>query len=631
MTLSEATGGGGEDLTLAAEFDTPSRADWQEQVAAALRNSRALPADFDGPPEDLLRTRTYDGFDLQPLYTADDTEGTVPPSGYPGLSPFVRGSRPEGSVETGWDVRALHTDPDPAATNQAALADLESGAGSLWLCTGSAGVPTANLGEALAGVHIDLAQVVLDPGEDYVAAADALVAVFDQRGVPAGEAVGSIGADPIGLRARTGRAHELAPAAELATRLAASHPRLRTIVVDALPYHEAGGSDAQELGAAVATGVAYLRALTAAGMDVSDAAAGLEFRLAATADQFRTIAKLRAARRMWSRVTEECGVAERARGMRQHAVSSPAMLTRYDPSVNILRGTLACFGAGVGGAESVTLLPFDHAIGKPDAFARRLARNTQSVLLEESKLAGVIDPAGGSWYVENLTDALAGAAWQEFTEIERAGGIESELDSGALAGRLDETRAQRSKRIATRADPITGVSEFPDLHEEAVRRPARADTGQHRAGLPVVRYAQDFERLRDAAEAHRAAHGRYPRVFLATLGPVAAHTARATFASNLLRAGGIEPVDPGPSESTADLVAAFRQSGAAVACVCGSDDAYAEQANTTAAELKDAGAASVLLAGKPSEQYPEITGFVFAGCDALEILTSTLETLGVQL
>lgn len=309
------------------------------------------------------------------------------------------------------------------------------------------------------------------------------------------------------------------------------------------------------------------------------------------------------------------------------------MLTRYDPWVNILRGTLACFGAGIGGAESVTVLPFDHAIGQSDAFARRIARNTQSVLLEESKLAGVIDPAGGSWYVENLTDALAHAAWREFTDIERAGGIESDLESGAFADRVAQTRQSRGNRIATRDDPITGISEFPDLTEEAVRRPTVADSGGESNGLPKVRYAQDFERLRDAAETHRQEHGHRPFVFLATLGTLAEYTSRVTFASNLLQAGGIASHDPEVRDqqgSFTETIASFRASGTRVACICGNDTAYGEYAADLAAELKRAGASTVLLAGKPSGQYPDVDGYLFAGCNALDILTSTLETLGAK-
>lgn len=607
-----------EELALAAEFPEASREQWRELVAGVLRKSGAIDEGFDGLPESKLVTRTYDGLEIQPLYTADDTIEGI---GFPGLPPFVRSARPEGSVATGWDIRARFARRDAKATNTAVLADLEGGVSSIWLRVGSAGVPVAELADALNEVYIDLAPVTLDAAEDYEAAAAALLELFAEREIPASAAVATLGADPIGLTARTGSAHPLAPAAELAARIATSHPKVRTIVADGLPFHEAGGSDAQELGATIAAGVAYLRALTEAGLDVDAAAGQLEFRLAATADQFLTIAKFRAARRLWARVTEVSGGKNgQGAGMRQHAVTSPAMLTQRDPWVNMLRTTLACFGAGVGGADAITVLPFDSAIGQPDAFSARIARNTHAVLLEESKLAGVIDPAGGSWYVENLTDDLAKAAWREFTAIEAAGGIEAELASGALAGRLAETWEKRSKRLATRRDPITGVSEFPNLTEKTVVRDPLDPVAE--GGLPRHRYAEAFEALRDRSDARPTR----PRVFLATLGPVAAHNARASFAANLFQAGGIEAVNPGAPE---DVVAEFRASDTKVACLCGSNTSYAEEADSVAKALKEAGATSVLLAGKPGD-HPDVTGYLYAGCDALEVLTGTLTELGVQ-
>ncbi|NIJ14057.1 methylmalonyl-CoA mutase [Saccharomonospora amisosensis] len=599
------------ELPLAAEFDRPDRADWERLVEAVLSKTGSR-------PEDLI-TRTYEGIAIQPLYTAADV---APAAGFPGLSPFVRGSRPEGHVLTGWDVRASHTHPDPAVTNRAVLADLEGGVTSSWLRVGAGALPVSSLADALHEVRLDLAPVVLDPGADYLEAADALFALLADQRVPPTSVAGGIGADPIGLLARTGRAHDVAASAELAARVAREYPAMRTVVADGLPFHEAGGSDAQELGAAVAAGVAYLRALTAAGLSVEEAAGQLEFRFAASTDQFMTIAKLRAARRLWARVGEVCGAPGTA--MYQHAVTSPAMLTRRDPWVNMLRTTVACFAAGVGGADAVTVLPFDSALGLADGFGRRIARNTQAILLEESKLAAVIDPAGGSWYVENLTDALAQAAWREFTAIEAAGGIEAELGSGALAARLDLTWQARRARIATREDPITGVSEFPLLEEADLEREPATPAAEG-GGLPRLRYAQDYERLRDRADARLAETGSRPSVFLATLGPLADHTARATFAANLFMAGGIEPINPGVTD---DPVAAFRESGTTVACLCGSDKAYAQQAAEVAAALREAGAVSVLLAGKPAD-YPAVTGYVHKGCDALAVLTGTLETLGV--
>ncbi|MDX3191905.1 methylmalonyl-CoA mutase family protein [Streptomyces sp. MN03-5084-2B] len=596
------------ELDLAAEFPQATREQWQELVAGVLRKSGKLPEDFAGAPESKLVTRTYDGIEIQPLYTAEDVPGDT---GFPGLPPYVRGSRPEGQVSTGWDVRARFTGDDPREVNKAILADLEGGVTSIWLS-----VPPSALADALNEVYLDLAPVVLDPGADYEAAASELLALFEEREIPASEATAVLGADPIGLAARSGSEVALEPAAALAARVAGKYPKVRTIVADGLPFHEAGGSDAQELGALVAAGVAYLRALTDAGLDVEAAAGQLEFRLAATADQFSTIAKLRAARRLWARVAEVCGFTS---PMRQHAVTSPAMLTRRDPWVNMLRTTVACFGAGVGGADAVTVLPFDAAIGRPDAFSARIARNTHAVLLEESKLAGVADPAGGSWYVEKLTDDLAHAAWAEFTAIEGAGGLVAELTSGALGERLAATWEKRSRRIATRRDPLTGVSEFPNLAEKPVVREPVASAVE--GGLPRHRYAEGFEALRDASDAYLASQGSRPKIFLATLGPVAAHTARAGFAANLFQAGGIEAVNPG---ATDDLPGAFRASGAKIACLCGTDSAYEEQAADVAASL---GAEYVLLAGKGT--YDGVDGTVFAGCDALEVLDGLHAKLGV--
>ncbi|EWC60738.1 Methylmalonyl-CoA mutase [Actinokineospora spheciospongiae] len=625
MTPPSAPQAEPDELTLAGEFAEAAREQWQELVAGVLRKSNAVPEGFDESVESLLSTRTYDGVTLAPLYTAEDT---APPAGFPGLPPFTRGGRPEGNVAGGWDVRQRHADPDPAATAKAVLSDLENGVTSLWLVLGGSGLPIASLGDVLSEVYLDLAPVTLEAGADFRAAAGELLRVHTDKGIPASEVKGNLGADPIGLHARTGSGADLLGDAAALAADTARHPLLRAITVDGTPYHRAGGSDAEELGAALASGVAYLRALTEAGLDVDTAAARLEFRYAATADQFLTIAKLRAARRLWARVAEVSGISAGAAAQRQHAVGSPAMQTRRDPWVNMLRSTLACFGAGVGGADAVTVLPFDAALGLPDAFARRIARNTQSVLLEESKLAGVIDPAGGSWYVERLSDELARAAWSWFTEIERAGGIVAALDSGLVGDRLAATWAARSANLATRADAITGVSEFPNLAEKAVvRTPEPVEPG---GGLPAVRYAEAYEELRDRSDRVLAETGARPRVFLATLGPVAAHNARAGFAANLFQAGGVETVTGGVISDAETAAARFAESGATIACLCGSDRSYTELAGPVIEALRG-DATRLLLAGKPSDEHLRsgVDDFVFTGCDALTVLRTTLETLGV--
>ncbi|MFZ3494036.1 methylmalonyl-CoA mutase family protein [Streptomyces sp. 5.8] len=610
-----------DGLSLAAEFPDATHEQWQRLVEGVLRKSGK---EVSGEAaEDALSTKLEDGLTTRPLYTAPET---APDTGFPGFAPFVRGGRAEGSAASGWDVRQRIAGTDPVRVNDAALADLENGTTSLWLAVGDAGLPAEGLGRALEGVYLDLAPVSLDPGAQYAEAARALLALYAERGVAPEAAHASLGADPLGHEARTGEALDLAEAAALAAETAA-WPHVRALTVDALPYHEAGGSAAEELGLSLATGVAYLRALTESGLSTEAAFGELEFRYAATADQFLTIAKLRAARRLWARIAEACG-APAAGAQRQHAVTSPVMMTRRDPWVNMLRTTVACMAAGVGGADAVTVLPFDQELGLPDAFARRISRNTSTILLEESHLARVIDPAGGSYYVEQLTDELAHAAWEFFQTVEKAGGQAAALRSGLVAERLATTWAARSKKLATRREPVTGVSEFPHLSEKpVVREPAPAPlTG----GLPRVRRDEAYEALRARSDVHLAATGKRPTVFLAALGPAAAHTARATFASNLFQAGGITPVHDPVSVAPESAAAAYAASGAdGMAVLCSSDALYEEQAGAVAAALRSAGATTVFLAGRPGTAAAAVDEYVFAGCDAIAVLSSVLDRMGV--
>ncbi|MEV5105195.1 methylmalonyl-CoA mutase family protein [Streptomyces massasporeus] len=595
-----------DGLELAGEFPDVPHEQWQRLVAGVLRKSGK---DVEGAEaEHALSTALEDGLRTRPLYTAHDS---APEPGLPGFAPFVRGCRPEGNTVGGWDVRQRHSVSD----RDAVLGDLENGVTSLWLTVGEGGIAVPDLGRVLDGVYLDLAPVVLDAGRDAEPAARELLRVYEERGVARDAARGNLGADPLGHEARTGQRCDTAPVAELARLCAGQYPGLRALTVDALPYHEAGGSAAQELGCSLATGVAYLRELAGAGLDVEQACAQLEFRYAATADQFLTIAKLRAARRLWARVAEVCG-APGAGAQLQHAVTSPVMMTRRDPWVNMLRSTIATLAAGAGGADAVTVLPFDHALGLPDAFARRIARNTSTILIEESHLSRVIDPAGGSWYVERLTDELAHAGWEFFQRIERLGGMPAALRSGDLERDLAETWQARAGLLAKRREPITGVSEFPFLAEKPV---VRAEAPEPRSGgLPRVRRDEAYEALRARSDAHLAATGSRPRIFLAALGPAAAHTARLTFASNLFQAGGIEPVTEGT----------FEESGATEAVLCSSDALYAEQAEAAVQDLKAAGARHVFLAGRPGD-HPGVNAYVFAGCDAVAVLSATLDRMGV--
>lgn len=599
---------------------------WRAAVAGVLaKSTKRDPADLPAEPERLLDSPTYDGFAIRPLYTSADE---LPEPPLPGHWPFVRGGDALRDVKSGWKVVEpfpVNDDDNVSEHNGAVLLSLTEGVSALAVRVGDKGIRADELDRFFDGVFLDLVPVIFDAaGPDYARTVDAVLGLVDgfdddQRARLAID----FGADPLTAPLSGRAAPDAGDVTAAAARVTGFGGHLRTVTVDGPAFHNRGANASWELAGLIGAGVEYLRLFGAAGLDVSDALRQISFRVAVDDDQFMGVAKLRAARKLWARVAEVVG-AKDAGAATVHAVTSLPMMTKRDPWVNMLRGTVACFAAAVGGADAITVQPFDAAIGLPDTFSRRIARNTSSILAEESKLSGVIDPAGGSWFVEKLTDDLARAAWREFQELESLGGIVAALDSGALAERLEATWQARAKNLATRKDPLTGVSEFPNLDERAIeRKPLPASRS---GGLPTIRYGQEFERLRDRAEANP---GGRPRVFLATLGPIAQHTARATFAANLFAAGGIEAVNPGATASTADVVAAYLRSHTSVACLCGTDLAYEEQADEVAAALRKAGATRVLLAGKPSDAYTGVDGFIYAGCNALEVLTATLEHLEV--
>jgi methylmalonyl-CoA mutase len=567
--------------------------EWEQAAAAVLRKARRLSDDDpDGAVWDKLTRTTLDGIGITPLGTPDLVADLPDP-----VRPPARGD--------GWDVRGLLADPAPQASHDAALTDLENGVTSLWVQVGQSGIDAGDLASVLDGVLLDVAPVVLDAPSDPLGAARAFAAVSRGTRPAAGT---NLGVDPVGagLRGFEQGAEVVSEAASLAGDL-----DCRALVVDGTAVHDLGASDVQELGYALAVGAHYLRQLDEAGVSVDDAARLIEFRIAATDEQFVTIAKLRAVRRLWARMLELSGAASDNRQMVLHAVTSRPMMTKYDPWVNMLRTCVAAFAAGVGGADAVTVLPFDSRLGLPDAFSRRIARNTSSLLVEESHVAKVADPAGGAFAVEKLTDDLAVAGWEELGRIEEAGGVGAAIEDGSLRSRIDEVVSTRAGLVAQRKLPITGLSEFPNLHETLPQRAPYAD-----GSIPVRPYGADFEALRDEpAEA---------KVFLATMGTIAAHTARATFATNLFAAGGIDVVNEGRHDDVDAVLAHY--SGQPVVCLVGHDNAYAEWGAELAEALREAGATWVVLAGKPVDGI-DTEDTCATGVDALDFLHRTREKL----
>jgi methylmalonyl-CoA mutase len=617
-----------DQLPLAAEFPPTSEAEWHKLVETALKG-----ASFDKQ----LVSRTADNIRINPLYPRAAHAVAI-------------AGRAPGAV---WALMQRVDHPDPTAANAEALEDLGNGATGLTLVmAGSVSAngygldgSAASIERALDGVHLD-AGITIDfnlspPTRNAVSHFAALVKKrkIDPESVKLCASINQIGgfaASGQSPRPWSELSHYFAKMVRGLTEQGFRGP---LAVADGRIIHNAGGSEAQELAFAIASAVEYLRALESGGTPLDVARSMVYFRLSADADEFLTIAKFRAARKLWAQVEQACGLAPKPAYVA--AETAWRMMTKRDPYVNMLRTTIAVTAAGLGGANSITALPHTAALGLPDRLARRIARNTQLILLEESNLAKVADPAAGSGTIEALTDKLCATAWTQFQEIEKAGGVWSALERGLIQKNVATVRDEREKAAARRKDALTGTSDYPDLNEKpaavlgvaAVATPKESHATVKAEPLPRIRLAEPFERLRDASDRMKAKTGARPKVFLANLGKISDFSARAMFAKNFYESGGIEAVTNDGFAHQSDMIAAFKVAGAKLACLCSSDAAYAEQAADIAKALANAGAI-VHLAGRPGDHEANwrqagVKSFVYLGCDALSTLRATHDILAV--
>jgi len=610
-----------EELKLAAEFPSATREQWLALVERVLK----------GRPFETLRARTADGIVIEPLYARSRDGASIAP----------RQGR--------WQVMARVDHPDPTAANAQALEDLTGGANGLVLVgAGAVGaygyglLPAADtIARVLEGVQLDAGIAIeFDLSPQTKDMPVALAALVKERGLAPEHLDIRFGFDPLGASAHNGGLplpwSRFAPfAATLAADLAAQGFTRSLMVADGRVVHGAGGSEVQELAYVTAVAVAYLRALEAHGIALDDARRMIFFRLAADPDQLLTIAKFRALRKLWPRIEESCGLTPVPAFIA--AETAWRMMTRNDPQVNILRATIATFAAAIGGADAITVLPFTAPCGLSDSFARRVARNTQFVLIEEAGIARVADPSAGTGWSEQLTDALCRTAWALFQEIEHAGGTAAALEQGLIQRKVAAARAERERAVATRKEALVGANEFPDLGEPAVQvlDVRRASVMPMPVATPIeplalIRLAEPYEALRDASDRMLAATGMRPKIFLANFGASADFTERAIFAQNFFAAGGIEAIMNDGFEDRDALVRAFKSSGAQLACLCAADADYVRAAADTARALKASGARALYLIGQPGEREAEwrsagIDAFIHAGCDALAILQSSLD------
>ena len=600
---------------------------WRSAVAGVLaKTTKKDPAELGTEPERLLDSPTYDGFPIRPLYTSRDdlTEPALP-----GRWPFVRGGDALRDVKAGWKVAEVYPADGSAAAeaNGAILVGLTEGISALVLRIGEGAVAPSELPALLDGVYLDLVPLVMHTdGAAYGATLEELLAMLaglddDQRSRLSVD----LAADPLTAPLAGRAAPCLEEVVGRAEQVLGFDGHVRMITVDGPTFHNLGANATWELGAAVAAGVAYLRHLVDAGLSTSAALGLISFRFAVDDDQFQSIAKLRAARQLWARVAEVVGDPDSGAATVIATTSLP-MMSQRDPWVNMLRTTVAAFAAGVGGADIVQVHPFDVAIdggfpGTARSFSRRIARNTQLLLLEESHIGRVLDPAGGSWFVEDLTRELAEQAWAHFQDIEARGGFEAAREH--IGTQIAEVAQRRADDIAHRRTAVTGVNEFPNLSEVPLPQ-----------GNPlpsVRRYGADFEALRNRSDEYLEKHGARPKALLLPLGPLAEHNIRTTFTSNLLASGGIEAVNPGPLEASG-IGAVVAEAGVTeVAVVCGTDKRYADEASAAIDAAKAAGVKYVLLAGPEkavADAPSKPDGHVTAKIDAVQTLSDLLTRLG---
>jgi methylmalonyl-CoA mutase len=656
-----------DDLRIVESFPAPSLRAWEEAAQKSLK----------GRPPAALEVTTHEGLVVKPLYTAADLplEATV-------VDP-LRPGPPE--VACPIDLR------DPKGTIGMIAEALDNGVDALWIWvdrrSSSWGKLTAGafalFQEAAAGIpiYLDGRGAALALAALLIASARRLEGGFEKL-------VGALDIDPIGALAADGAlptslAGSLDQMAEALLWSEDHVPRLRTVGVSTLPHAKAGATAAQELAIALATGVAYLRAMEKRGISSDIVCRRLRFVTAVGRDLFMETAKLRALRLMWTRITALCGVSVDAAAAPIHAVTSPRCLTVRDPWVNILRGTANLYSAVIGGADVVTVLPFDSVIGRSEELARRLAVNTNHILLEESHIDFVRDPAAGSYFVERLTSDLVAAAWRDFQRIEAAGGMIRHLQSGALARELAETLAAKKRDVARLRDPITGVSSYPNLEEEAldrhrsrrdprrspdlvatdVHRAVGAESGSFAAALeaayggitaidlidvvrgsdeqerlaPVVteREARPFEALRDLSDFHLRSTGVRPRVFVAVIGSHTENRGAVGAVTNLLAAGGIIAVLGEGLDGPDALASAYAASGSRAAVICASSENASELIPLLAREIKALRGRRVLVYGHPGRletawRKAGVDGFIHRDADAVALLSALLEAEGAR-
>jgi methylmalonyl-CoA mutase len=679
---------------LFAEFPSPARQEWLDLVNGELDGASA---------SDTLIWKTFEEFEVQPLYTAEDLTDLPHLDTLPGFPPFVRGSAAEGRFHDGWSIDQEVSDADPYTANERLLAGLHTGqTGAVLRFADNGGTPLRSSGiradtlsdfaALLAGVHAEALPLHIVGGAASFVHYALLHAWAEEGNIDPAALTGSLAFDPLGDLVSTGKSGWDKRTREdlgvtLIRHARQNCPAFKPLTVSSAPYHDAGASVVQELAFALAAGVEYFDALQQDGLSVP---AAMQWVFPVGTNFFFEIAKLRVARMLWAKILHHFGEKEQSLRMTMRTESSRRSRTMYDANVNMLRATLEVMAGALGGADAVTCTPFDSCLRTADDFSSRLARNTQIILQQEAHLARVIDPAGGSFYIERLTDDIGRHTWALFQEIERLGGFLKAFESGWAQEQISGIAAMRHARMSKRRDVLIGTNQYPNLGEsladhlrmrpeeaapqdkrmsvlspdfsfelkaafssgtgwieriirafkdgatideirEAIAQPETGEA-QRFAPLSPYRSADQFERIRMAAEGL----AKRPVAFLATLGPASWRRARATFSAGLLGIAGFDIADNTGYASVEDAAKAITALKPDIVVACSDDESYPVLVPELIAALRGCEPRPLfLVAGNPTDHIEElrlagVDDFIHMRTDAGVFLAELLGRLGID-
>ncbi len=617
---------------LFAEFIGSTRDEWVEATIKSLK----------GKPFEKLIKSTYEGFDLQPMYRTEDTVNIAHNDTLPGQYPYVRGTQVDGYKSQPWLIAQDINISDPKAFNEALKHDLERGQTAIYVGNHLQINSVEDLEILFAGIDLTQHPLFIQADTDV---SDIYHLLTDYLKDDIGQVSGCIGYDPLHHLAKTGSvsADRFDAMAELTTLASQQSPKMDTISIQTNIYHDAGANAVQESAIAMAVGVRYLSEMQDRGLDIDIIAQRMRFFLSVGENFFMEIAKLRAIKMMWAQIIREFGGNEESQKIKLHVSTGARNKTRLDPHVNMLRVTTETMAGAIGGVESISVAPFDASFGESDNFSRRIARNVQLILQDEVNLTNVIDPAGGSWYVEHLTDQLAQSAWEFFQQIEGQSGMIQALQSGFIQDQIQAIADERNKNIASRKEVLVGTNMYSDLNESLpTDKPLKLDDTATFDDLTIeatplqpIRLSEPFEILRANAEAYRQANGHLPEIFLANFGKLSDYKARRDFTQGFYEVGGFDLINQGGYETVDSAADTTIASGAGAVVICSTDATYTEVVPEFARTIKAKNPDMiVILAGYPKDQVEEyrqagVDDFIHIRANCYEMNTQLQDRLGV--